>query len=262
VIRHNPAREVALPHRPSVEVEGDEGVRVFTREQLGEFLKIVHPRHRMMFRLLAATGLRWSELTALQWQHFELNGSRPHVKVRRGIVRGVVGPPKSRHGKRDVPIDSQLVSELRSHRAAADDSDSDALAFPSSTGTPLDHTNTLRRILRPVAEEVGAPWAGFHTFRHTCASILFESGRNAKQVQRWLGHHSASFTLDTYVHLLRDDAEEPLPLDAELKSGNTVGTEATETHRNEYETHDSEPTLVAARFTAQNGSLSGIAVGG
>jgi integrase len=31
-------------------------------------------------------------------------------------------------------------------------------------------------------------------------------------VQRWLGHHSASFTLDTYVHLLDNDLGEPLPM--------------------------------------------------
>lgn len=54
------------------------------------------------------------------------------------------------------------------------------------------------------------PWAGFHTFRHTVASRLFAEGRNVVQVQRWLGHHSASFTLDTYVHLLDNDLGEPL----------------------------------------------------
>ena len=46
---------------------------------------------------------------------------------------------------------------------------------------------------------------GFHTFRHTVASRLFAEGRNVVQVQRWLGHHSPSFTLDTYVHLLDDE---------------------------------------------------------
>jgi integrase len=61
--------------------------------------------------------------------------------------------------------------------------------FPSLTGTPLAYGNLFRRVLRPVAEEVGAPWAGFHTFRHTCASMLFRRGANAVQVQRWLGHH-------------------------------------------------------------------------
>jgi hypothetical protein len=45
--------------------------------------------------------------------------------------------------------------------------------------------------------------------RHTCASILFRRGFNAKQVQVWLGHHSPAFTLATYVHLLPDDLPEP-----------------------------------------------------
>ena len=42
----------------------------------------------------------------------------------------------------------------------------------------------------------------FHTFRHTCASLLFEQGRNVKQVAEWLGHADPSFTLRTYVHLM------------------------------------------------------------
>lgn len=36
----------------------------------------------------------------------------------------------------------------------------------------------------------------------TVASRLVAEGRNVVQVQRFLGHHSPSFTLDTYVHLL------------------------------------------------------------
>ena len=43
---------------------------------------------------------------------------------------------------------------------------------------------------------------GFHTFRHTCASLLFDQGRNVKQVAEWLGHADPSFTLRTYVHLM------------------------------------------------------------
>jgi hypothetical protein len=33
------------------------------------------------------------------------------------------------------------------------------------------------------------------------------------QVQRWLGHHKPSFTLDTYVHLLDEDVPEPVFFD-------------------------------------------------
>jgi len=148
----------------------------------------------------------------LSWQDLRLDGSRPIVKVRRALVRGRYGPPKSRHAKRDVPLSADLVSELRERRRDAEWGRDEDLVFPSEIGTPLNHSNMMRRTLRPVAEEVGAPWAGFHTFRHTCASMLFDRGANAKQVQRWLGHHSPSFTLDTYVHLLEDDLGEPLDL--------------------------------------------------
>ena len=40
-------------------------------------------------------------------------------------------------------------------------------------------------------------------------------GRNAVQVQRWLGHHSPAFTLATYVHLLDGDLGEPLAVPSE-----------------------------------------------
>jgi len=212
LIRSNPAADAALPARETVEDEDGERVRPFTGEQLDVFLRVVHPRHRLMFHVLAATGLRISELLALQWRHLRLDGSAPCVRVRRAIVRGRVQPPKSRHGRRDVPLSPALVDELRAARKASDWSGDEDLVFPSREGTAQLMENLRRRVLRPATEEAGASWAGFHTFRHTVASRLFAEGRNVKQVQRWLGHHSPSFTLDTYVHLLEGDLGEPLDL--------------------------------------------------
>lgn len=83
------------------------------------------------------------------------------------------------------------------------------LVFSSARGTPLDYSN-LYRVMKPSAGEAGVPWAAFHTLRHTCASRLFAQGRNAVQVQRWLGHHSPAFTLSTYVHLMDGDLGGPL----------------------------------------------------
>jgi integrase len=82
--------------------------------------------------------------------------------------------------------------------------------FSTATGTVLDPDNLAMRVLAPACKAAGVECAGFHRFRHTVASRLFVEGRNVVQVQRWLGHHSASFTLDTYVHLLENDLGEPL----------------------------------------------------
>jgi integrase len=62
---------------------------------------------------------------------------------------------------------------------------------------------------------------GFHTLRHTAASLLFaradgSPSANLVQVQRFLGHHSPAFTLATYVHLLDNDLGAGLDLTAEL----------------------------------------------
>jgi integrase len=68
--------------------------------------------------------------------------------------------------------------------------------------------------LKPAARRAGLDWVGFHTLRHTCATLLLTSGdANAKQVQMWLGHHSPAFTLATYVHLLPEDLPDPAFLD-------------------------------------------------
>ena len=69
-------------------------------------------------------------------------------------------------------------------------------------------------MLKPAAAAAGVPWASWHTLRHTCGSVLFRHGANAKQFQAWLGHHSPAFTVAVYVHLLDDDAPDASFFDA------------------------------------------------
>jgi integrase len=45
------------------------------------------------------------------------------------------------------------------------------------------------------------------------ASALIEDGRNIVQISRLLGHHSPSFTLSVYAHLMDDGVGGPLELD-------------------------------------------------
>src|SRR5207248_1086613 len=120
VIRSNPARDVKLPARAVVEAADAEQTKAMSTEQLSTILALIPDRHRLLFRLLAATGLRISEVIALQWRHLELDGSTPHVKVRRALVKDRMGPPKSRHGRQQVPLEHELVRALRRHRKDTD----------------------------------------------------------------------------------------------------------------------------------------------
>jgi integrase len=206
LIRHNPAQGLAMPHREQL---ADEEVKVFSRDQLAAVLAMAPKRHRPLFELLAATGLRISEAIALQRLHLQLDAEEHEVCIRRAIVRDRIVPPKSKYGRREVRLPAPLAAKLRAHLAAQPDQDSTAFAFPSEADGPLDPGNLRRRVLKPLAEEAGAPWAGFHTFRHTFASLHLSQGTNLLQLSRALGHHSPAFTLTRYTHLLPGD-EAPL----------------------------------------------------
>lgn len=74
--------------------------------------------------------------------------------------------------------------------------------------------------MTPAAERADVPWARCHTLRHTCAALLINSGASPLRLRRWMGHHSAAFTLDNNGHLFEDglglslDLSERLPAPA------------------------------------------------
>jgi integrase len=127
---------------------------------------------------LASCGLRVSEAIALQRLHLQLDADEFEVCIRRAIVPERIEPPKSKHGRREVRLPAPLVARLRAHLAAQSDQDSTALVFPNESGSALDPNNLRRRVVKPLVEEVNVPWAGFHTFRHTFASIHLSQGTN------------------------------------------------------------------------------------
>jgi Phage integrase family len=152
------------------------------------------------------------------------------IQVRRRLYRKRFDAPKSRYGRRAVPLTEGMARALWRLRSTSPD---EAPVFPSKAGGHLDPENVRNRVLKPAGGHAGLPWIGFHTFRHTCATVLFRNGLNAKQVQMWLGHHSPAFTLATYVHLLPDDLPDPAFLDQLTANAGvaqpaaTLGTEPT-----------------------------------
>lgn len=204
-IKANPTLGVRL-RLPS---EGDRKAKAMTGEELGLVLAALPDEWRPFFTFLGHTGLRISEALAVTWDDLELGTTKPHVQVRRQLYRGELKRLKSRHSERDVPLTTGMVATLLARRAS-DYAGPGSPVFSSPTGKALDAHNMRTRVLRPATKALGLEWVGFHTFRHTCASLLFVNGKNAKQVQMWLGHGDPGFTLRTYVHLMDDglgDAE-------------------------------------------------------
>lgn len=204
----NPTREVRIG---AVRTEVDqEPPRAMTRAELARLLGAIPEGHRLLFELLSHSGLRISELAGLEWRDVVF-GERPRVRVRRQDCRNEVRELKTENSRRDVPLSPNMARRLFATRQGRP---ATARVFTSPQGARVNDGNLRRRVLIPATELAGLgsadragewrTWVGFHTFRHTCASLLFEAGRDVKQVAAWLGHADPAFTLRRYIHLMDD----------------------------------------------------------
>ena len=216
--RSNPVQGVRIPAGSGEEESEEERVKALTREELRRLLAEIPEDWRLFFEFLTVTGLRISEAIGLNWEHLDL-GPTPTVRVREQCYRGVRRRLKSGAGKRDLPLSRNMAAALSIHRRETCLGPKTPV-FPSHVGTTLIRGKIADRVLTPAALAAGfkrtvpildsagrqrrrlRPTVTFHTFRHTCASLLFDDGRNIKQVQEWLGHADPAFTLRTYVHLM------------------------------------------------------------
>lgn len=239
VIRANPAAGVKTTTRRD-DVDAERKAKALTDEQLVAILNAIankeleDGRWLLFFRVLVSLGLRFSEICELRW--LDIDFGKRIVRIRRVAYGDKVGPPKSKYGRRDLRLAPELATALWNARKLRGGRADGELVFTDSEGGRVNASNLMSRVLKPAAVDAGIgerikrkdreplvkSWVGFHTFRHTCATLLFVREKwNPKQVQTWLGHHSAAFTLDTYVHLLPAELPEPPML-----GGNAFGTES------------------------------------
>ena len=177
LIRHNPADGLALPNRQRIEEDDENTTKALSRDQLRQLLEVAPGDYRLLIETMASTGLRISEAIALQRRDLQLDDElHPHLRVRRAIVRGRVEPPKSKHGRRKVPLPRPLAAKLRAHMHHVLDCTETAWVFASQIGTPLDADNLRSRLIKPLMRQIGAPWAAWHTLRHTYASLQLARG--------------------------------------------------------------------------------------
>jgi integrase len=162
-----------------------------------------HPFRQMVF-LAAATGLRASELLALQWGDIRFDSLE--ICLSRGVVHQIIGDLKTEASRKPLPLDPDLAQSLLAWRRLSPfNREADwVFASPDTEGKqPYWPENLLRRHIRPAARRCGIEKRiGWHTFRHSYATHLKANGEDIKVVQESLRHANSRITLDTYTQAL------------------------------------------------------------
>ena len=174
---------------------------VLTLSQCVDILANLTGMHRVLVLADAATGLRISEILALQWS--DIDKAHSCIRVTRAYVYGKFGPPKSKASKKPVPLHPLLAEALDDWRTETPYWTEDDLVFPSMRlkGKKPPRANMLvADHLQPAARKAGiTATVGFHTLRRTLASALVANGSDIRLVQELLRHSNPGITLDAYA---------------------------------------------------------------
>lgn len=106
--------------------------------------------------------------------------------------------PKSRAGRRKVPVAAALRDILLEHKMTA----AGELVVGRGDGQrPFNDTSVAQRALKAWRRASLEPIT-LHEARHTFASLMIAAGLNARALTAYMGHASVTITNDRYGHLM------------------------------------------------------------
>lgn len=225
LIESNPMRKTLLPRRKEVETFPN----FYTKQQLESFFACLNEHIEAsgrtstkllaFFRLLAFTGMRKSEALSLQWKDIDFMKKRVTIGKTLALDENktiIIQEPKTKNSQRIITLDKITLKILKEWRINQKEW---YLNFGYNTSSPNQFlfTNKFNELYYPQApndwlyhilEKYDLPKITLHGFRHTHASLLFESGASIKEVQERLGHKDVKTTMNIYAHVTPEKIEE------------------------------------------------------
>lgn len=204
-----------------VDIPSDSEVRAIlaateTLRLKNDYMAKCWARYKPMIHLAVFSGMRPSEYRGLPWS----NVADGIIQVKqRADKTGIVGPVKSRAGRRTLHISRKITDMIFEWRESCPKSGLD-LVFPTDSGKPILLFNLVTGAWAPLLREAGLviseqtaegivlrPKYSPYCLRHYQASKLIEKSKDAKYIQTFMGHSDIKITYNTYGHLMKDRDE-------------------------------------------------------
>jgi len=164
--------------------------KVLSKKEIGQIIASVsNLKHKCMLSTLYSTGVRLSELLALEIKDIDSARMMIHIRNAKG-------------GKdRYVHLSEKLLPELRKYFKKYRPR---VYLFEGQGGGKYS-ASSVSKIIKRTASKVGInKRVTPHMFRHSFATHLLENGTNLRQIQKLLGHSSTK-TTEIYTHIANTD---------------------------------------------------------
>jgi integrase/recombinase XerC len=192
-------------------------IKCLTPQEEERFLDILKnrkdaERSYMLYHLMLVTGLRISEALSLNVEH--ANRAKVEIKVKGWTKKG---EKKDRYKAVYFPkaLQKHLKDYLRVKAKRGESLAPEAPLFVSRNTTRISPRQVQRDFKKWLRESGIESDLTPHALRHTVGTRLLKRLKNAKLVQRYLGHSDVATTLKYYVDVFPEDLEEAAEMLAE-----------------------------------------------
>lgn len=179
----------------------DQANPAFTPAQLNSIMAHAKGRYRVLYALLAGTGLRIGEVRALRINDEEgttLSSDCRTLYVRKSIWNGLQQEPKTDNAISEVDLPADLAKLLK----ACIGNRTSGYVFESDSGRPLYSRNILRDSLEKILVKIGPKEDGlaFHSFRRFRVTHRRDQSVPEDILRFWIGHPDRTVT-DRYSQM-------------------------------------------------------------
>jgi integrase len=190
-IKVNPWHDVQMPD----DAVDSAPTQHYTVEEAEDIISALVDRVdcQLVMALACFLGLRPGEIAALRWEDFDAE----NVHIRRSVVRGIVGTPKTAESIASLPLIDRVRVPLELWRQKSPDTS--GWVFPSINNTPIDLHNLIARVIRPTIDAAELVWKSLYAGRRGAGTaIIARTNGNAAIGQALLRHKNMSTTLQFY----------------------------------------------------------------
>ncbi|MGC2458548.1 MAG: tyrosine-type recombinase/integrase [Gallionellaceae bacterium] len=158
----------------------------FTPSEIKSILEHADDQTRNLFQFAFWTGMRTSELIALEWG--DVDFQRGLVRVSRASVRKIVKVTKTLSGEREVKLLEQALLALNAQKPFTFLANQRIFHNPK-TNNPWETDGQIRKTAwTPLLKAANVPYRNPYQTRHTYASMMLSAGENPMWVAHQMGH--------------------------------------------------------------------------
>lgn len=184
----------------------DDEIDPFSQDERTAILNAADGQERNLLQFALWTGLRTSELCALDWS--DIDFIKGVARVSRALTQASkeAETTKTAAGTRDVKLLPAAMEAIQSQKSHSFLKGKEVFQNPRTgerwTGDLVIRERMWKRILKKAGVRYRYPYQT----RHTYASMMLQAGEHVMWVSQQLGHKDWAFTARTYSRFIPDDA--------------------------------------------------------